>query len=228
MLDDVGAKASFTHDGSDHLLRHPFAALEADKSRYKNAGILFLVRDPRDTAVSGYFHVTRRLKISSATISDLLRDERHGIKKICHFNLQWFAAAPGIKRFAVLSYEQMHKAPAAALCAVAALAGVTVDEKIAELVTSNRAFARLRAAEASGELAHRDGIYLVPKDRNDPESFKVRRGLVGGYTDYLSEADQSYCESVLAETDFWSHRDRALSLWALGRPRSHSIGREFQ
>jgi hypothetical protein len=228
MLDDVGAKASFTHDGSDHQLRHPFAALEADKSRYKDAGILLLVRDPRDTAVSGYFQVTRRLKISSATISDVLRDERHGIKKICHFNLQWFAAAPSIRRFAVLSYEQMHKAPAAALCAAAALAGVTVNEKIAELVASNRAFARLRAAEASGELAHRYGPYLLPGDRNDPESFKVRRGVVGGYADYMSEADQSYCESVLAETDYWSHCDRAMSLWALGRPRSHSIGQEFQ
>src|SRR5262249_15835373 len=93
MLDDVGAKAAFTPDGSDHPLRQPWAALQADKSRYKGGSILLLVRDPRDTAVSGYFQVTRRLKLSNASISEVLRDERHGIKKICHFNLQWFAAA---------------------------------------------------------------------------------------------------------------------------------------
>src|SRR5258705_13162287 len=103
MLDDVGAKAGFTHDGSDHQLRQPLAALEADKSRYKGASVLLLVRDPRDTAVSGYFQVTRRLKISDATVSDVLRDERHGIKKICHFNLLWFAAARRMKPFAILS-----------------------------------------------------------------------------------------------------------------------------
>ena len=99
MLDDVGAKAGFTHDGSDHQLRHPLAALQADKSRYKGASILLLVRDPRDTAVSGYFQVTRRLMLSNAPISEILRDDCHGIRKICHFNLQWFAAAPRMKRF---------------------------------------------------------------------------------------------------------------------------------
>jgi hypothetical protein len=223
MLDDVGAKADFTHDGSDHQLRHSLTALQADKSRYKGASVLLLVRDPRDTAVSGYFQVTRRLKLSDASISDILRDERHGIKKICHFNLQWFAAARQVKPFAILSYEQMHKAPAAALCAVAALAGVTVDERIAELVASNRAFARLRAAEASGELAHRYGPYLLPGDRNDAESFKVRRGVIGGYTDYLSEADLAYCESVLDETEYWSRCDQAMSFSGIERLRARSV-----
>jgi hypothetical protein len=226
MLDDIGAKAGFTHDSSDHQLRHSLAALDADKSKYRGASVLLLVRDPRDTAVSGYFQVTRRLKLSDAPMSDVLRDDRHGIKKICHFNLQWFAAARRVKPFAILSYEQMHQAPAAALCAVAALAGVTVDEQIAELVASNRAFARLRAAEASGELAHRYGPYLLPGDRNDAESFKVRRGIVGGYAEYLSEADLSYCESVFAETGYWSHCDHAMSSWGFERLRSAPVGQE--
>jgi len=100
---------------------------------------------------------------------------------------------------------------------------VALDHQVAELIASNRAFARLRAAEASGELAHRYGPYLLPGDRNDGESFKVRRGVVGGYVDYLSEADQSYCESVLAETGYWSQADRAMSAWGFERLRSHSI-----
>jgi Sulfotransferase domain len=230
MLDDIGATTSFTHDGSDHQLRLPLAALEADKSNYGGAKVLLLVRDPRDTAVSGYFQVTRRLKLSDVSISDILRDERHGLKKICHFNLQWFAAAAGFRKrqFKILSYEQMHKAPAAALCEVAAFADVTLDPRIAELVASNRAFARLRAAEASGELAHRYGPYLLPGDRNDGESFKVRRGVVGGYVDYLSEADLAYCESVLAETGYWSQVDHAMSLWGFERLRAPSIGQARQ
>jgi hypothetical protein len=222
MLDDIGAQTGFTHDGSDHQLRLPLAALEADKSQYKGAKVLLLVRDPRDTAVSGYFQVTRRLKLADVSISDILRDERHGLKKICHFNLQWFAAAAGFrkKQFKILSYEQMHKTPAAALCEVAGFAGVSLDPQIAELIASNRAFARLRAAEASGELAHRYGPYLLPGDRNDAESFKVRRGVIGGYVDYLSEADRSYCESVLAETGYWPQLDRAMSSWGFERLRS--------
>ena len=220
MLDDIGATTSFTHDGSDHQLRSPLATLEADKSKYAGMNVLLLVRDPRDTAVSGYFQIARRLKLSDASISDVLRDDRHGIKKICHFNLQWFAAAQQIPRFAVLSYEQMHKAPAEALCAAAAFAGITLDERIAELIASNRAFARMRVAEASGELAQRYGKFLAPGDRNDGESFKVRRGIVGGYGDYLSKADLSYCESVLVETSYWSHCERAISSWGFARLRT--------
>jgi hypothetical protein len=213
MLDDIGVETDFTHDGSDHALGHPLDALDADKSQYRRETVLLLVRDPRDTAVSGYFQINRRLKLSDAPISDVLRDERHGIRKICHFNLQWFAAARQIKRFAILSYEQIHAAPAASLGAVAAFAGAPLDASIAELVASNRSFARLHAAEATGELAHRYGEYLLPGDRNDVESFKVRRGVVGGYVQYLSEADQFYCDKILAETDYWSHCDDALASW---------------
>ena len=222
MLDDIGAKTSFTHDGSDHQLRNRLAALDADKSKYAGMNVLLLVRDPRDTAVSGYFQITRRLKLTDASISDVLRDDRHGIKKICHFNLQWFAAAQRIPHFAVLSYEQMHKAPADTLCAAAAFAGITLDDRIAELIASNRAFARMRAAEASGELAQRYGQFLAPGDRNDGESFKVRRGIVGGYADYLAEADLAFCESILAETSYWSHCEHAISSWGFKRLRAES------
>jgi signal transduction histidine kinase len=219
MLDDVDAQAHFTHDESDHQLRQPLAALDGDKSKYRDARVLLLVRDPRDTAVSGYFQVARRLKLSDASLSDVLRDERHGIKKICQFNLQWFAAARQVRGFAIISYEQMHAAPAVALCEAAAFAGVTLDERIAELVASNRSFARLRAAEARGDLAHRYGQFLLPGDVNDAESFKVRRGVVGGYFDYMSEADQLYCDSVLAETNYWSSYDQAIASWGFERLR---------
>jgi hypothetical protein len=223
MLDDVGVKANFTHDDSDHVLRRALTDLSPDKSKYLGGRVLLLVRDPRDTAVSGYFQVIRRLNLS-ATSGELLRDERHGIRKICHFNLQWFGAGPGMDRFAILTYEQMHRAPADALAAVADFAGTALDSKTAERVASNRTFARMRAAEASGELAQLYGKVFFPG--GNPESFKVRRGVVGGYRDYLSDVDQSYCEMILAETDYWSHCERAVSKWSFERLRSTGADRE--
>ena len=35
---------------------------------------------------------------------------------------------------------------------------------------------------------------LAPADSQDPESFKVRRGEIGGYVRYLSTADVEYVE----------------------------------
>jgi hypothetical protein len=35
----------------------------------------------------------------------------------------------------------------------------------------------------------------------DPESFKVRRGKIGGYREYLSAKDQLYAASALTKLD---------------------------
>jgi hypothetical protein len=213
MLDDVGADAVFfSHDGSEYKHRRPLGDLDADKSRYSGTTVL-MVRDPRDAAVSGYFQATRRESIEAGSLSAFLRDDRYGIEKICRFNVQWFAAGHRIDRFAILSYEHMHASAAAALGAVAAFAGIALDATTAEAVAWNRTFERMRAAEASGELAERYGEILRPGDASDPESFKVRRGRVGGYTHYLSQPDLCYCEQVLRGMDYWARLDAAMARW---------------
>jgi hypothetical protein len=220
MLDDIGVPSRYTHDESGHVKRKSWQALNGNKTQYRAASILLLIRDPRDTAVSGYFQLTRRLKISAGSFSEILRDDRHGIRKICHFNLQWFAAAGEVKRFAVLSYEQIHKAPEEALSAVATFAGVRdLNKELVQQVAANREFKRMRAAEASGELAKEydngKAMYLSPGDPKDHESFKMRRGLVGGYVDYLSESDLAYCDMVLSETRYCFQCEQAVTRWGL-------------
>jgi hypothetical protein len=100
-----------------------------------------------------------------------------------------------MKRFAILRYEQLHVAPGPALTAVAAFAGTPVVCDIADCVAENRTFERMRAAEASGEVGAKYGNVVQARNVDDPDSFKVRRGKVGGYTDFLSEADTAYCDA---------------------------------
>jgi hypothetical protein len=42
---------------------------------------------------------------------------------------------------------------------------------------------------------------LQPGDARDPESFKVRRGKIGGYIDYLEQEDMAYVAEVMRELD---------------------------
>jgi hypothetical protein len=42
---------------------------------------------------------------------------------------------------------------------------------------------------------------MGPGDVRDPESFKVRRGKVGGYREYLSIEDQKYAADALMKLD---------------------------
>lgn len=82
MLDDLGVDAAYTHDGSDHKDLRDITQISADKSRYKRQRILFLTRDPRDTAVSGYFQVSKRHGLEAGPIGDCIRSPKHGVEKI--------------------------------------------------------------------------------------------------------------------------------------------------
>jgi len=42
---------------------------------------------------------------------------------------------------------------------------------------------------------------LQATDVRDPESFKVRRGKVGGYTDYLTGGDLAYAAQAMKKLD---------------------------
>ena len=40
---------------------------------------------------------------------------------------------------------------------------------------------------------------LQPTDAADEESYKVRRGKVGGYVDYLDQQDIAFCRHAVAQ-----------------------------
>jgi Sulfotransferase domain len=56
--------------------------LETDKSRYRGTKVLYLIRDPRDVVVSCFFQATRRKKLFRGTLSEFIRSDNYGIRKI--------------------------------------------------------------------------------------------------------------------------------------------------
>ena len=59
-------------------------------------------------------------------------------------------------------------------------------------------FENMQKLEAAGAF---DSNILHPGDVRDPESFKVRRGKVGGYREYLSADDQQFAAAAMRELD---------------------------
>jgi hypothetical protein len=53
----------------------------------------------------------------------------------------------------------------------------------------------MRQLEASRSFATK---ILQPRNPDDPESFKVRKGMIGGFREYLSAESQSYARQVCA------------------------------
>jgi len=187
----------YTHDGSSNTEGHHWKELAADKSPYKEKKVIFLLRDPRDVAVSCFFQATKRKGLFEGTISDFVRDDHHGIRKIVTFYNQWHAARATPKEMLVLTYEGMKEDPAGNLRRALEFIGAEgISDEVIGSAVEFAGFDNMRKMESEGKFESKK---LRPKDAEDPESFKVRRGKVGGYVDYLNEADQKFCNDIIRE-----------------------------
>lgn len=209
MLDELGVEVEYTHAGSHHGRREPISAISTGSAR-KYHRIVFLHRDPRDTAVSGFHQMVSRKKGGyDGSLAEFIRDPNHGIEKIMDFNRMWFEVARRRKRVKVVSYEALRADTVGELAALIAFFGHTPDrERIAAIVEANT-FARMQKKEATGAFSDKWGHILTPKNPDDPDSFKVRRGQIGGYRDELSAEDVAYCDEVIARSGYAEESLRA-------------------
>jgi len=199
----------FSHDLFEHRtkgglwdrLRGKYLVPRTELSRAK---IILLVRDPRDCFVSLYLQITRRdpnapVDLKQKGVSDLLRDERFGVRAIVNTMNDWLNEFSRRDNFTLIRYEALRASPAEYFRDLLALLGEsTPDITIFEEALKFAGFENMQKLEAAGAF---DSKILRPGDVRDPESFKVRRGKVGGYREYLSCEDQKYAADALAELD---------------------------
>ena len=186
----------FDHDGSGLMGRRTWRDLSADKSEYRANRVLLMGRDVRDTLVSAYFHATRRIGEFDGPIAPFVRSERFGVDKVLTFYRQWHAARSVPREFMFLRYESLHTEPVAALRRVLDFLGArgVPGATLAAAVEFAR-FDNLRRAEAENRFRSPS---LKAASGADPESFKVRKGKVGGFRDYLAGDDIAYIDACEA------------------------------
>ncbi len=203
MLKELEIIIPVTHDGAGHVPRVPFDKLIKDKSAYKNIKVIFLIRDPRDTVVSGFFHSTKRKNIFSGTISDFIRNNRHGIRKIVEFHKNWHKATEYLHNFLLIRYEDLQKNTFTEMKKILNFLEKSniSDEKIKETIEFAK-FDNMQKLEKQGYFKNNFGEGLVPGNKNDTNSFKTRRGKVGGYKDTLSASDIEYCNKILTDFEY--------------------------
>ena len=179
-----------THDGSAIEDGNRYHELTTDKRWYTTRRILLVLRDVRDVLVSSYFHATRRSRDYVGELSQFIRDERFGVDKVLRFQAGWYDNLYVPRDVMVVRYEDLHRQPARALTCVLRFIGlVSPDPDLVEAAVQFAEFRRLRRLEASGAI-HQPS--LQPGNRLDPESYKARRGVVGGYRTYLTDADVAF------------------------------------
>jgi hypothetical protein len=160
--------------------------------------MIVLARDPRDVVISSYFHKTERSRKTDCSLEEFLHHPRWGIEGLVHILNRWrvrFAAHPQCHW---LSYEGLHHDPQGELLRLFASIGTPVSPAVVAAAVDEARFDRMKAAEAAGEFSD---MRLRPGDPARPDSFKVRRGQVGGYRGDLGPESIAYVDAAVARLD---------------------------
>ena len=169
-------------------------------SELRRAKIILLARDPRDAFVSHYVQLVRRSadtpnELKQKSLSELLRDGAFGIRAIVDTMNRWLKEFGSRKNFLLVSYETLRAEPEKTFRELlAALGDVSPEADAFAHALAFSDFENMKKLEAAGAF---DSKILKPGDVTDPESFKVRRGKIGGYREYLSDEDQRYAAEAL-------------------------------
>ena len=166
--------------------------------------IILLVRDPRDAFVSHYVQLTRPTadasdEVKTKTVGEMLRDPFLGIGQIIRTMNDWLAEFGDRPNVTLVRYEDLRRRPAEQFGRVLAAVGEQqVSQEHLDAALRFSEFSNMQKLEAARAF---DSKILQPRDMNDPESFNVRRGRIGGYADYLSARDIEYANEAMLALD---------------------------
>ena len=169
------------------------------KADFYNKKVLLLVRDPRDVAVSQFFQWKFRMRPAKKSLNDypahgedvsifefvMKRDA--GLLRIVDFFNGWAREIPRIRDIMVVRYEDMRAEPERVLREIVDFLGTPGTEADVKEAVAFAAYENMKKLEENKAFSS-SGRRLLPGDKKNPDSFKVRRAKVGGYRDYFDEA----------------------------------------
>jgi hypothetical protein len=189
----------FTHDGDPMAST---AELRKNKRAYDGKPVLYLMRHPLDVAVSHYFQMKHRKAGKRAGMAegismfDFIMRPGMGLEAIVEYTNLWHRYVKSRPDALLVRYEDLKSDPVGQMAKVSAfLKADFAPADIAEAV-EYCSFANLQKREREGFYAD---SALKPADSADPNSFKVRRGKVGGYRDYFSDEELAAMDRLLRQ-----------------------------
>lgn len=170
--------------------------------------LALMMRDPRDIAVSYFFQQTKRSnervrarlgiprQLKDLDLEQFVLSERYGLASVIDFMNRWQAHANEHPRALILRYEDVCARPAKELGRTMRFLGDPAPAEAIEAAVEFGSFARLKEKERSQFF---DSERMRPTNASDPDSFKVRRGKIGGYRDYFSPHTIARMDAMVRE-----------------------------
>ena len=180
------------------------------KVDFYNKKVVLLARDPRDVAVSQFFQWKYRLKSSKRAINkypeensdislfDFVMKSDTGLKWVIGFLNLWAQEAAHMDEFFLLRYEDLKKNPVETLEKLVGFMGAPANDAHIRAAVEFSAYDNMKKMEEKRTF-WLSGGRMVPKDRSNPNSYKVRRAKVGGYRDYFDDKQVAEIDAYVAK-----------------------------
>ncbi len=189
----------WSHRMTDSLRRRLLGFYICPRAALLDKPVMIVHRDPRDVLVSLYFHARKRSRRQfQGSIAELVRDEDRGAAAMISVMNAWRERLSGKSDVQWIAYAELHSRPQALLTAAVALLGLEPNQEFVQQAIDFSRFENMRKLENQGGLGKG---FLSPRNTADPESFKVRSGVVGGYRKHLGGEELAYVNEVLRDLD---------------------------
>jgi hypothetical protein len=189
-----------THDDDPQV--KPPELVFTDKQPYRRSKVILLVRDPRDLIVSYWHHRSKRNSGEfrfAGTLDEFIAEENWVVESLIAFYNAWARQRHVPAGFLLVRYEDLHRDPAQELRRVLEFLGLEdISEREVERAVRSSSFGRMRRWEEENSVG---GAALRPGDPDDPDSFKVRQGGVGGHRCLLTHSQIAGLDRRLAALD---------------------------
>jgi sulfotransferase family protein len=168
--------------------------------------VVHLVRWPIDTAISRYFQAKGRTNafklglsglpadVGRVPIFDFVTSPRHGVPFIVRRLNELAKYLEDHPAALTIKYEEARKDPADTLMKVIIHSGRSATAERVQHAVNYASFDNLRQMEQAGVFKD---SRLKARDTSNPDTYKVRRGKIGGYRDYLSAHQCEQIESFI-------------------------------
>ena len=169
-----------------------------------------LVRDPRDVAVSQYFQwkyrmLPRKKMLNNypphgadVSLFDFVMSPEAGLPVVLDFFEIWQRELPQVRDSVVVRYEDMRSDPGRELSRVLEFFGLSFTPEQVEEAVAFASYDNMKRLEQDRVFSGH-GQRLLPGNKANPDSYKVRRAKVGGYRDYFDDAQLAAVEALMRE-----------------------------
>ena len=158
-----------------------------------NIKVLFLIRDPKDLVISHYFGMDKHLE--NYKLKKFIKNEKNGVRYFINYLNNWIENIDEFKDNKIISYEELNKDTFEVIKKVLDFLNFNISNEVIEEAIEFSRFDNMRNIEITGKdnlLKKYKGKFGKSTSINNDNSFRTRRGEIGGYMNYCISDDLNY------------------------------------